>query len=118
MGKSLQEKLKNLKISDYIFGIFIVTSLVGIYADKKERDQYLHKDDEGLKKAHNIRLVLLTIGVLVYIYFLETRIKDRKNAVNKFLSNLDILASILFVIGGLIFLYDEFKGDEQSIIIE
>lgn len=118
MSKSLQEKLKDLKISDYIFGILIVTSLIGIYADKKERDQYLHKDNEGLKKAHNIRLFLLTVGVLIYIFFLETRIKERKNAVNKFLSNLDILASILFVIGGLIFLYDEFKGDEQSIIIE
>lgn len=118
MGDSILKKLKDLKISDYIFDIIIVTSLVGIYANHKEKDQYEGKDSEGLKKAHNIRLVLLFIAVVIYIYFLETRIKDRKNAKNKFLSNLDILASILFVIGGLIFLYDEFKGDEQEIIVE
>lgn len=118
MGDSLEKKLKELKISDYIFEILIVTSLVGIYADKKERDKYLHRDEEGLKKAHNIRLVLLTISILIYLYFLNNRIKEHKNATNKFLSHLDILATILFVIGGLIFLYDEFKGDEQSIIIE
>ena len=118
MNESLTKKLKELKISDYIFGILIVTSLVGIYADKKERDQYTGKDPSGLKKAHNTRLILLTISVLIYIYFLNTRIKDSKNATNKFLSHLDILATILFIIGGLIFLYDELKGDEQEIIIE
>ena len=118
MNENLTNKLKKLRISDYIFGILIVTSLVGIYADKKERDQYLHKDPEGLKKAHNTRLILLTISILIYLYFLETRIKEHKSATNKFLSHLDILATILFIIGGLIFLYDEFKGDEQTIIIE
>ena len=118
MNDNIMKKLKDLKISDYIFDIIIVTSLVGIYANHKEKDRYTGKDSDGLKKAHNIRLVLLFIAVVVYIYLLETRIKDRKNAKNKFLNNLDILASILFVIGGLIFLYDEFKGDEQDIIIE
>lgn len=118
MNNSLYDKLKELRISDYIFGILIVTSLVGIYADKKERDQYLNKDPEGHKKAHNTRLILLTVALLIYIYFLNTRIKKSKNATNKFLSHLDILATILFIIGGLIFLYDEYKGDEQEIIIE
>lgn len=118
MDNSTFEKLKELKISDYIFGILIVTSLVGIYADKKERDWYTHKDKEGRKKAHNTRLILLTVALLIYIYFLNTRIKKCKNATNKFLRHLDVLATILFIIGGLIFLYDEYKGDEQEIIIE
>lgn len=118
MNDQAYDKLKDLRIGDYIYGILIVVSLIGIYADKKEKEQYTHQDPEGRKKAHTARLIIFTIALLIYIYFLNTRIKKSQNATNKFLSHLDILATILFIIGGLIFLYDEYKGYEQEIIIE
>ena len=119
MSESLTEKLKSLKISDYIFIIFIVISLSGIYADKKEKDDLTHKDPNGNKKAHNIRMIALVVSLLIYIYFLNTKLKKRKEGTTSaFLNNLDILASILFIIGGLIFIYNEYKGDSNSIIIE
>jgi len=118
MNDRISKRLKTLKISNYIFIIFIVIALVGMYANKKEKETYLGSNPNGKKTAHNIRLVLLTISLIIYIYFLETRIESKESATNKFISNLDILASILFVIGGLIFLYDEYKGETDPIIIE
>ncbi len=118
MNSEVIKKLKAIKISDYIFVIFIIIALVGMYANHKERDAYTGLDSKGIEKAHNIRMVLLVVSLLIYIYFLETRIKDRESATNKFISNLDVLASILFVIGGIIFLYDEYKGESNPIIIE
>lgn len=118
MNSSLAEKLRNLKISDYIFIIFIVISLSGMYADHKERDELTNKDPKGKEKAHNIRLLALVVSLLIYIFFLNTKIKSKDKGVSKFLNNLDILASILFIIGGLIFIYTEYKGADNSIIIE
>ena len=118
MNSSLAEKLKNLKISDYIFIIFIVISLSGIYADHKEKDELTNKDPKGKQKAHNIRLLALVVSLLIYIYFLNTRIKSKDKGVSKFLNNLEILESILFIIGGLIFIYTEYKGADDSTFLE
>ena len=118
MNSSLSEKLKNLKVSDYIFIIFIVISLSGIYADYKEKSELLHKDPNGKKSAHNIRLIALVASLLIYIFFLNTRIKKKNKGVSEFLNNLDILATILFIIGGIIFIYTEYKGEDESIILE
>lgn len=118
MNSRLAEKLRKLKVSDYIFIIFIVISLSGIYADHKEKDELIHKDPKGKEKAHNIRMIALMASLLIYIFFLNTRIKRKDECVSKFLNNLDILATILFVIGGIIFIYTEYKGADNSIIIE
>lgn len=118
MNSRLAEKLRNLKVSDYIFIIFIVISLSGIYADHKEKDALIHKDLKGKEKAHNIRMIALIASLLIYIFFLNTRIKSTEERVSKFLNNLDILATILFIIGGIIFIYTEYKGVDDSIILE
>lgn len=100
MNTSINKKLKDLKINDYIIGILIVIVLIGIFNNKK--------------KTNNLLLITLTIGVIIYIYYLETKIKDNNREENKFLSHLDILVTIIFIIGGLIFLYNEIKGDKKS----
>lgn len=117
MRESLTEKLREIKISDYIFIIFIIISLSGIFADHEEKEDLIGKDPKGNEKAHKIRLIALTVSLLIYIYFLHTKIKKRESITNKFLNNLDILASILFIIGGIIFLYNEYKGDSSEILI-
>lgn len=119
MNGRLSEKLKEIKISDYIFVIFIIISLSGIYADHKEKDELTHKDPKGNEKAHNVRMIALVVSLLIYIYFLNRKLKRRKEPMtNAFINNLDILASILFIIGGLIFIYNEYKGDSSEIILE
>lgn len=116
-GNNSKEILDNIKKGDIIFVIFICISISGIIANHYEKKYNLNLDNEGNKKAHNIRMVILTISLIIYIYFLITRIKKKIN-VSSFLNNLDILASILFVIGGAVFLYTESKGDEEEIILE
>ena len=115
------ERLKALKIGDYIYALFILLSILGFYANKKEKNYLFNIDKNGKKKAHTTRIVILAVALLVYIYFLENRIQNKKNdetKAEKFLGNLDILSAILFLIGGIIALYTEYKGDEAAIITE
>ena len=115
------ERLKALKIGDYIYALFILLSLLGFYANKKEKNYIFNIDKNGKKKAHTSRIIILVVALLVYIYFLENRIKKKKEDKTKteiFLGNLDILSAILFLLGGIIALYTEYKGDEAAIITE
>lgn len=116
-GSNSTEILSNIKKGDIIFIIFICLSIAGIIANTYEKKYHLRQDANGNKKAHNIRMAVLTISLIIYIYFLYTRIR-KKSKVESFLNNLDILASILFVIAGIVFLYTESKGDEEEIILE
>lgn len=121
MSEEIIKRLRALKIGNYIYGIFVAISLLGFYANKKEKDYIFKIDEKGVKKAHISRLIILGVALLVYIYFLENRISNRREAetkTEKFLNNLDILAAILFVLGALVSLYLEYKGDESAIITE
>lgn len=111
------KRLKALNIGEIIFIIFIVISVSGIIANEYEKGYILKKNTNGKKIAHYIRLAVLVVALLVYIYFLKTRVEKVITA-KTFLNNLDVLATILFVIGGIIFIYTEYKGDEEAIIIE
>ena len=117
MSSEIFETLKRIKISNYIYGIFIVVSLIGFYANKQQKEYTLSININGKKHSHNARLVILVIALIIYIYYLETRIKS-KDRTNAFFKHLDILSAILFLIGGLIALYLEIKGDEEIIITE
>lgn len=115
----MSDVLKRLKISDYIFGIFIVMSMLGFYANKKTRDKIYNLDNDGKKKAHYARLLILLIALGIYIYYLELKVDTRgKNKNKTFLDNLSVLAAFLFVIGGLIALYNEYKGQNDIIITD
>ncbi len=118
MNTRLTNKLKSLKISDIIFIIFIIISISGIYANHLERNEEKHIDNKGKEKAHNIRLILLVVGLLIYLYFLQDKLRNKNDEVSEFINNLDILASILFVIGGILFIYVEYKGEDDAIILE
>ncbi len=118
MSSRILEKLKGLKISDIIFIIFIIISISGIYANHLERKELKGIDSKGKEKAKSIRIVLLIVGLLIYIYFLQDKIRNKDDEVSEFINNLDILASILFVLGGILFIYVEYKGEDDAIILE
>lgn len=117
MNNSLRKRLNNLNIGEIILIIFIVLSIFGIIANELEKSYILGKNNNGKKWSHYIRLGVLLIALLIYIYYLKTRIEKRISS-KSFLNNLDILAAILFILGGFIFLYTEYKGEEESILIE
>lgn len=122
MNKKILNILKAIKVSDYLYAIFIVISFLGFYSNKKQRDYIYGKDENGKSTAHIIRLIILVIALLIYIYFLErsikTKSKDKREKNKMFLQNLDIFAGIIFVIGILISIYTHIKGDEAIIITE
>lgn len=116
-SKSNIEKFKELNVGEVIFVLFIIISIVGIIANELDKKSILNNNNSGKKTTYYIRLAILFISLLIYLYFLKATIK-KGITTKSFLNNLNILATILFVIGGIIFLYTEYKGDEEFIIIE
>ncbi len=117
----MNEILKKIKVSNYIYVIFLVISLIGFYANNNQKKYVYTYDKSYLKKAHNARMVILIIALIVYIYYLEVKVVGKRKNVSReesFIDNLNILAAILFLIGGIIAIYLEYKGNEEIIITE
>ena len=122
MNNDVFKTLKAIKISNYIYGIFIFISFLGFYSNKKQKEYIYNKDLNGKRISHNIRTIILIIALLIYIYFLErsikTKSKNKKETTKIFLQNLDIFAAIIFIIATLISIYTHLKGDEAIVITE
>ncbi len=116
MTGPLSEQLSEIGREDIIWGVYIFVAVFAILSNQIEKDYLFSHDVKKYRDFHNINTVLLTIGLLVYIYFFI-------NASNKFAKEKDksnyltVVATTLFLIGGAILLYLEWEGfDEPDIL--
>lgn len=117
----LNEKLNQLKVEDYIWLIYIGIILLSWYSNSLERKYFLCNDLQSKKKYRTIMIIIFSILVVVYLYFLKNSFKDLKK-VNPFdpkkkkdLIFLSFLASLLIFISGLIFLYIALVDEELNV---
>ncbi len=115
--KEIEEQLNELRIEDYIWIIFIFISIVAIVSDYFERKWLLNKNRKDYQTFKTINIVLLTISFFVYLYFVLLSYKKYKQNYGKksvremFFTRLDLLASALFLIGGLLNIFIESNSD-------
>ncbi len=105
------EKLKQLKIEDFIWLIYIGIIFLSWYSNTLERKYFIEKNLQSKEKYRDITTLIFTILVIVYIYFLKDSYKGIKNlkpwdtSQKKNLTYLSFIASLLIAISGIIFLY-------------
>lgn len=109
--EEINEKLKILNTEDYIWLIYIGIIFMSWYSNSLER-KYLTKNDiESKTKYQKIMVLIFTILIVIYLYFLKESINDIKNLKpwdtpkKKNLVYLSFLGSLLIAISGFIFLY-------------
>lgn len=119
--KELEEKLKEIKIEDYIWIIYIGIILASWYANNLERKFFIRKDNESKEKYRSIIITIFSVLVLVYFYFFKDSWNSFKNINNvkskkaKDLITLSFIASTLILISGVIFLYIAIKDENLEV---
>lgn len=109
--EELKNKLKQLKIEDFIWFIYIGIIIISWYSNRLEKQYFLYHDIKSKEKYRNNMIFIFTILVIIYIYFLKDSYNDLKSLKisdskkKKDLTYLSFLASLFIAISGFIFLY-------------
>lgn len=110
-NEKLNERLKTLKIEDFIWVIYIGIILASWYSNTLERKYLLTNDKNSKEKYRKIMLIIFSILIICYLYFLNDSYKDIKD-INESTPNktkkliyLSFIGSLLVAISGVIFLY-------------
>lgn len=111
MNNELEKRLKQLKIEDYIWILYIGIIILSLYSNTLERKYFLYNDNISKEKYRKITIGLFTVLVIVYAYFLNDSysdykdIKKEKSPKKKELITLSFIGSLLIFISGILFLY-------------
>ena len=109
--EEINEKLKILNTEDYIWLIYIGIIFMSWYSNSLEKKYFTENDIESKTKYQKIMVLIFTILIVIYLYFLKESINDIKNLKTwdtpkkKNLVYLSFLGSLLIAISGFIFLY-------------
>ena len=107
----LDGKLRQLLIEDYIWVLYVGIILLSWYSNSLERKYYVNNDLEAKDKYRKILIVIFSILLLVYFYFLESAFEDVKNLKSsdsderKRLVLISFFGSLCVFISGVVFLY-------------
>lgn len=120
-NNELKEKLKQLNIEDFIWIIYIGIIALSYYSNSLERKFFVFYDLESKEKYRKIIIIIFSILVIVYLYFLKDAyqsVKDlsyKDTEEKKKLVYLSFIGSLLIAISGFIFLYIAFKDKDINV---
>ena len=111
MDKDLKNRIAELNIEDFIWIIYLLIIILSFYSNHLERNFFLTNNILAKDKYQKIIIIIFSILIVVYIYFLQDSFKSLLNLKpsdspkKKKLVYLSFLASLLIAISGFIFLY-------------
>lgn len=107
----VSNRLKEIKIENYIWIIYLGIIFLSYYSNSLERDYLIHNNYISRENYRYIMIIIFAILVLVYLYFLVDSYNGIKNIdINNMdetdrLSLLSFIGSLLVFISGIVFLY-------------
>ncbi len=121
MRKDVESRLKEIKIEDFIWIIYLGIILLSFISNEYEKNYILTGSNEDKKRYREIIIGIFSILIIVYAYFLIDSYNSVKNLNSndtdkkKMLSTLSFIASTLIFISGIIFLYIAFKDEDLDV---
>ncbi len=112
----MESKLTKLNKEDFIWLIYIFIAVFAIVSNYYERKYVISKNKYYKNIYKKINIILLSIGLLIYLYFVIINYEDIKNSKYGYLKE---FASVMFLIGGALLLYIEYNNStdiEEGII--
>ena len=103
----METKLKDIEKENIVWLIYIFIFAMAIVSNYYEEKFIFSKDYKSKKIYKNINIIILAIGFLIYLYFVHIN-KEKINE-NKY-GLVREFASVMFLIGGAIYLYIEYKS--------
>lgn len=117
------DKLKDIKIENFIWVIYIGIIVLSWYANSKEKKFILFNDETSRQEYQNLIILIFTILVIIYYYFANDGYNDIKNLnifdskKKKALTYASFVGSLLVLISGIIFLIIAILDEEIDIEI-
>lgn len=124
MNDNKKRQLRRIHNEDLIWLVYFFIVIAALFSNAYERRYLSKKDPTEQKKYKTINVCIFTISLLIYIYFASIQFEDlnelKKTASKKtiLILNIKLIAAILFIIGGFIYLIFEIDdyNDEIGII--
>lgn len=117
----VEKKLKRLKNEDLIWIIYFFIVVFALYSNKLDRDYLLKKDKDAYKREKSINITIFFIAFFIYLYFLLLLTEDLGNMEKNFdnpnyrSTFIQLIAAILFLIGGAIYLINEITRKDDAL---
>ena len=115
------ERLKQLNIEDFIWIIYLIIIFLSYYSNHFERKYLINNDLISKEKYRYIIIIIFSILLVIYVYFLQDSIKSLKNIKvtdsnkKRYLVYLAFLGSLFIAISGVIFLYIAYNNEDLEI---
>ena len=107
----LSEKLKEFKIEEIIWIIYIGIIILSFYSNNLEKEYFINNNEVAKEKYRNIMILIFSILIVVYYYFFKSsyedykKLKDSDSNEKRNLTTLSMISSFLILVSGIIFLY-------------
>lgn len=123
MNSDLDSKLKSIDTEDLIWVVYLGIIIFSWYSNSLERKYFLFNDLKSKDKYRDTLILIFSILLVVYTYFLKSSIRDVKNIKpydslkKKRLVYLSFYASLLITISGFLLLYIAYNDDSVDVEI-
>lgn len=123
MNSDLDSKLKSIDTEDLIWVVYLGIIIFSWYSNDLERKYFLFNDLKSKDKYRDTLILIFSILLVVYTYFLKSSIRDVKNIKpydslkKKRLVYLSFYASLLITISGFLLLYIAYNDDSVDVEI-
>lgn len=121
MNEELYSRLRELKIEDFIWLIYIGIIFMSWYSNNLERKYFIYNDLKSKESYRKMLIIIFSILIVVYLYFLKVSLNDLKKIKpydsnkKKSLTFLSFIGSLLIAISGFIFIYIAIMDEEIDV---
>lgn len=119
MNSSKNNEIRRLDFENILWIIFIILSILNIVSNNNQKEYVKSYNQYYEDKANNISIFVLSIVLLIYLYFFLRNYTMYSNKMNiGKVTNEDlikVLGSLFFVIGTICLLYFQINGDDNFI---
>ncbi|MBQ4583546.1 MAG: hypothetical protein IJA94_01455 [Bacilli bacterium] len=120
MINNVNRQLRRINNEDLIWGVYFFIVIAALFSNAYERKFVVNKDKDAEKKYKTINVCIFTVSIFIYLYFASLLYEDlstlRNNISKKrvLTLNIKLIAAILFIIGGIIYLIFEIDQNEDA----
>lgn len=122
-SEEISDRLRELKIEDFIWVIYIGIIILSWYANSEERNYFLNNNLNSKDRYRTVMIFIFVILVIVYSYFLTDsyeslkKLKPNDPEQKKQLTFISFIGSLLVFISGILFLYVVIKDETIDVEI-
>lgn len=121
--EEISDRLRELKIEDFIWVVYIGIIILSWYANSEERNYFLNNNLNSRDRYRAVMIFIFVILVIVYSYFLTDsyeslkKLKPNDPEQKKKLTFISFIGSLLVFISGILFLYIVIKDETIDVEI-